>query len=233
MKVGIMQPYFFPYLGYFQLVNCVDNFVFYDDVTYIKGGYINRNRILVNGQPKFITVPLVAASSYKKINDTKISVTQRDVSKTLKLIRQNYGKCEFFSDVYPLVETVLLSANKDIAKLASMSVRVVSTYLSLATCFHSSSEIDYGQFELDRTQRILEITKGLGGSTYINASGGKSLYNKEDFRREGITLHFISNSFPEYNQRSNIFIPGLSIIDVLMNNSKSEVLQMLDDYTLH
>lgn len=227
-----MQPYLFPYLGYFQLVNCVDHFVFYDDVSYIKGGYINRNRILVNGQPKYITIPLIAASSNKRINETRICVDHVYVSKTLQKIRQNYSKCDFFDDVFPIVESVFKSSSEDIAELASLSVRVVSDYLGLSTKFYFSSELKFLRSGSNRTQKILDITQGLGGSIYINSSGGVQLYSKEDFSDSSVTLKFISNKFPEYEQQSNGFVPGLSIIDVLMNNSKLEVLQMLKEYTL-
>lgn len=229
MKVGIMQPYFFPYLGYFQLINSVDKFVFYDDVNFIKQGWINRNQIKVNNQKSMFTVPVKKASSFELINETELhpqlyAKWRRKFGKTLE---QAYGKTPRFDKVYPLINDILERDFEKVSDLAAESVRSISAYLGMDKEFYISSRSFSTNQDLDRADRIIDITKRLGAEEYVNSPGGRSLYCKKYFQSNGITLHFIEPSLPEYTQTGKEFISGLSIIDILMNKSIPEINVML------
>lgn len=228
MKLAVMQPYVFPYLGYYQLCHSVDKFVFYDDVNYIKQGYINRNTILNNGQPLRFTIPVPNASSFKKIKELEFS---DDVRKTLETIKQSYSKCLNFIDVFPIIESVLLQKDRRISNLCSLSIEMVFRYLGLEKKFYLSSEITYDR-DASAADRLISIAGVLNCSEYINAIGGVELYDKGYFLERGLNLQFIKMNPVSYTQLSNDFVANLSIIDVLMNCSKREILAMLNEYSL-
>lgn len=231
MKIAIMQPYFFPYLGYFQLIKAVDQFVFYDDVNFINRGWINRNRVLVGGNAAYITLSLEKASQNKKIHDIRVIGGEEKILKTL---HYHYKKAPCFPEVFPLVENVLNNPDgeKMIAKVAAASVTEVCRYLGLTTKFEFSSEKYADTRDMGRAERLMEICKRNAAGDYINAPGGRELYSKAEFAREGIDLHFLAAKTKTYRQFGPGFIPNLSIIDVLMFNDKDRVRDMLDDYEL-
>lgn len=230
--VGIMQPYIFPYIGYFQLVNAVDLFVFYDDVQFIKRGWINRNKILVKGQEKLITFPCIRASPTKRIKDVEIDLGNRGFQKLHKTISESYQKAPFFEDVFPIVQKIFDSECTNIGELASESVILCANYLELKTKFSFSSHKYADSKKMKRADRLIHITRSEGSNRYINAIGGQELYDKEYFRANGINLSFLNPKIDEYVQYGGDFVPGLSIIDVLMFNSKSRVKEMLSNYNL-
>jgi hypothetical protein len=232
MKIAVMQPYFFPYIGYFQLINAVDNFVFYDDVNFIKGGWINRNRILIAKEPSYFSVPLLGASSFKKINEIDIDFNEKMQNKLMKTISLNYSKAPYFHDVLPIIDSVISKSGQNLAQIAANSICTVANYLNIETIFNFSSELNFGHNSTNRANRLVEIVNGFNGRTYINAQGGKALYNKAFFQSNGIELKFIKSHLAAYRQNTSEFIPGLSIIDVLMHNSKTEVLAMLNQFEL-
>ena len=232
MKLAIMQPYFFPYLGYYQLVNAVDKFVFYDDVQYIKGGWINRNKILVSGRENIFTLSLVALSPNKKINEIAIN---QNYDKVLRKIAHSYQKAPYFNQVFPLIEDVFSSINKSslISEIAAVSIMMVSKFIDLDTIFEFSSKLYSNTRSLNRTARLVEICKQNNADTYINPKGGRELYTKDEFNKHNINLYFINNHFTEYRQfNNNPFIPNLSIIDVLMFNSPGMVKEIINNYEL-
>ncbi len=231
-KLAIMQPYFFPYIGYFQLIKAADCFVFYDDVSFINRGWINRNRVLVNNSPNFITIPLIGASQNRLINEIQIVNENKWQKKILKTLSLNYTKAPYLDHVMQLVEKVITRSDKNLAEFSANSVVEVSKYLNLTTTFYFSSELDFGKKATERADRLVEIVNGFKSKIYINSEGGKELYNKAFFESNGIELKFIKPHLAEYRQNSDEFIPGLSIIDVLMHNSKNEILSMLDQYEL-
>jgi hypothetical protein len=232
MKVAIMQPYFFPYLGYFQMVNAVDNFVFYDDVQFIKGGWINRNKILINKEPKYFSAQMLGASSNKLINAVGVNNNEKGIKKALSTISQNYSKAPFFDTVYALIEEVYQSQKPNIAELAALSIIKIAAYLGLKTKFHISSKLEFGHDTNNRVKRLIRICEGFDAKKYINAEGGKELYAKEQFARKGIDLVFLEGELPVYDQGTPAFYPALSIIDVLMHNSIDQVKTMLNEYKL-
>jgi hypothetical protein len=232
MKIAIMQPYFFPYIGYFQLVNAVDKFVFYDDVNFITRGWINRNRILCHGKDMLITVPLKNASQNKLINEIKIVEDERWKQKLLKTLEMNYKKAPYFSEVYAIFQNVIKCDTTFISEMCINSVMAVSHYLGLSTIFEKSSEKYPDTRGLKREQRLIEICQKNNAKNYINPSGGKELYKKEDFLRQNLYLFFIENTLPTYRQFNHDFVPGLSIIDVMMFNSPEEIKKMSNQYKL-
>lgn len=231
MALAVMQPYFFPYIGFFQLVSAVDIFILYDDVNYIKGGWINRNNIILNNKKKLITLNLVASSSNKDINE--IYVDNRN-SKMLKTIKQTYSKAPFFETVFPIVEEILASclSTNTISAIAGHSLTKVAEYLNLETVFEYSSEKYSDTKGMDKADRLIEICKRNSVDTYINAIGGMDLYSKGYFKKKNIDLFFIKNHIQEYKQFNNEFIPYLSIIDVMMFNSIEKINEMLNNYEL-
>ncbi|MCI8417912.1 MAG: WbqC family protein [Lachnospiraceae bacterium] len=232
MKVGIMQPYFFPYLGYWQLINAVDTFVILDDVNYIKKGFINSNSILVNNEAYKFTIPLEKASQNKLINETKLNFSQKDKEKFLKTIYISYKRSPFFDAVYPVIEHSILYDNSDLTEYIKYSIDQTKLYLGITTDIVYSSKIKKDN-TLKAQERIIEINKKLGASIYINANGGRSLYSKLDFERNKIELKFIQMERVVYEQLKNKFVPNLSIIDVLMFNSIDSIKQLLDQYILY
>ncbi|MDX9746405.1 MAG: WbqC family protein [Syntrophales bacterium] len=227
MKIGIMQPYLFPYIGYFQLVNAVDRFVFYDDVNYINRGWINRNTILINGESRYFSMPLVKASQNKLINETEIDAQARGCKKIIKTIEMTYKKAPYFMETFDIVHGVLGKQYGSIAEMAMESVKQCARYLEMNTELYKSSEHFPETKGLEKAKRLQAICKRLDADVYINAIGGQELYSKEDFARQAIELYFIKSLPIEYKQFSNEFVPWLSIIDVLMFNSIEQVKNML------
>jgi len=229
-----MQPYIFPYLGYFQLVNAVDDFVFYDDVNFIKQGWINRNNILINNTKTLFTIPIKKASSFTEIKDTEIhpQLYKKWKKKFLKSINQSYAKAPYFNEVYVLVEDVL-NTDTTISELATNSVIKIFDYLGIQKKFYNSSN-DFNETKgLNRADRLIEICKNLNADSYVNVKAGIELYDKSYFLKKGISLNFIENKFMTYPQLGDDFIEGLSIIDVLMFNTLDEVKMMLNDFKLN
>jgi hypothetical protein len=227
MKLAVMQPYFFPYIGYFQMINAVDKFIFYDDVNFIKNGWINRNRILINNEPKYITIQLKGASSFKEIKETEYTDNRK---KLMKSILQAYAKAPYFNDVMPVVESALSVDTFNISELAIQTVKECCNYLGINTIFEVSSKLYGASKGLDKAERLKQICQLNNASSYINAIGGTELYYKEDFKLSNINLQFIKPKSISYQQSSDVFHPWLSIIDVLMWNNIEAVNQMLNEY---
>lgn len=216
MKLAIMQPYFYPYLGYWQLINAVDRFVIYDDVNYIKSGWINRNRILINGVATYITVPLYQSSSYKRICDTQLQTLINWSDKVLKKIENTYKKTPYFTDVFPIIKKIILYKTVNLADFLANQLIELSKLMSLDTEIVLTSRI-YENHQLSGQERVIDICKCEKTDIYLNAIGGQSLYDSKTFSEAGIKLQFIEMKPLPYPQKSIEFIPYLSIIDVLMN----------------
>ncbi|MCF2628527.1 WbqC family protein [Fusobacterium mortiferum] len=231
MKIGIMQPYFIPYIGYWQLLNAVDKYVIYDDVNYINRGWINRNRILLNGEDKMITLSLKEASQNKLIKEIELVNNKKERMKILKTISQSYQKAPFYDVVYPLIEEILNFEEVNLGKFLENSIRKIAEYLEINTTILISSEIEKDNM-LKGKDKILNICKKLRATKYYNAIGGQELYSYEEFKKNGIELNFLKTSEISYIQYRNNFIPNLSILDVMMFNSKKEIKKYLEKYEL-
>ena len=231
MKVGIMQPYFFPYIAYWQLMNAVDRYVIYDDVNYISRGWINRNRILVNGQAQHFTLRISKASQNKRINEMCLADDRKARENLLNTVRHAYKKAPEFDRVYPLIERILTMCENDLTRFLKTQLIWIAEYLGIDTEFVLSSELEKDN-SLRGEEKILQICKLLGAETYVNAIGGQELYSKERFREENISLRFLKTDEIEYAQFKNEFVPNLSIIDVMMFNEKPRLREMLGRYEL-
>jgi len=235
MKVAIMQPYFLPYIGYFQLINSVDVFVFYDDVNFIKGGWINRNNLLVNKGKYLYTIPLTDASANNLISETKINSNKfkRSIVKFLKTIEQSYKNAPYYNETMTLLNTIFDKEALTISELAIKSVKQVSYYLGINTNFETSS-MKYPETKgMEKSKRLIAICTKLGAESYVNLKGGIELYDKSYFNSKGVDIAFLEANISPYKQFSNEFVPALSIIDILMFNNKVEVREMLDKYNLN
>ena len=230
MRLAIMQPYIFPYIGYYQLIGAVDKFVIYDDVNFINKGWINRNNILVNEKAFLFTVPLKEASQNKLIREIDIADAAWG-KKLLKTIEQAYKKAPFFQTIHELVSQVVLGETGNISVLCRLSLEKVMEYLGLQTLLVPSSTI-YSNTHLKAQERILDICRVENATNYINPIGGMEIYTRELFNQAGIKLNFLRSGAVEYKQFKNQFVPSLSIIDVLMFNSKDEIKKMLDIFDL-
>jgi hypothetical protein len=228
MTLGIMQPYFMPYIGYWQLMAAVDTYVIYDDVNYIKKGWINRNNILVNNDKQMFTISLNGASQNKLINEITIA---DDFTKLRKTITMAYHKAPYYDKVMTLLDEIFLYQSCNLADFITNSIELVCQYLDIQTKIIMSSDIEKDN-SLKGQDKILEICKLLKADTYYNAIGGQELYDKTIFAKENIKLCFLKSDIPEYSQYKNEFVPGLSIIDILMFNNPTQVQQMLTNYTL-
>ena len=229
MKLGIMQPYFMPYIGYFQLMKAVDKYVVYDDVNYIKGGWANRNHILINGEKEMFTVTLQKASPNKLFNEIVIG---DDFKKLMKTLQMNYSRAINFDQTMVLMERIISFPNKQLAVFIANSFREILSYLSVETEILMSSEIPKDN-SLRGKDKIIQICEILGADTYYNAVGGKNLYDQEEFREHGITLNFLDSLPQVYSQlHTREFVSGLSMIDVLMNNTKDKVNSLLESYQI-
>lgn len=231
MKLGIMQPYFLPYLGYWQLLNAVDTYVVYDDVNYIKGGWIPRNRILVHGEVQFIRLKLSQASSYKRICDTELSVDPFWRDKLLKTIYMAYHKAPYFDDVYAVMQKIISYPEQNLANFLVNSLFEIRNYLRIDTRLIRSSQMMRNEC-LKGEERVIHICKQLGAKEYYNAIGGKALYNGMIFREKGIDLHFLRTNYKKYPQFKQNFVAGLSILDIMMFNPVKKIGSMLQEYTL-
>lgn len=229
MKLAVMQPYLFPYIGYFQLIYAADLFLIYDDVSFIKQGYINRNSILSPSGPTRFTVPVPGASSNKLIASLQFT---SDVNKVLKTIAQSYSKAPYFKSVFPLIRQILEHEDRLIASVCMKSYQIIFSYLGIDKQIKKTSELSYDRTESAR-DRLISLCHKFKADCYINSPGGRSLYAKPDFAEHGVELKFIDLLPVEYNQGGADFVPNLSIIDVLMHCSPNEVVGLIRQYALN
>jgi len=223
-----MQPYLFPYLGYYQLVHHVDEFVLFDDVNFIKKGYINRNNIVLDGAAHRFTLPVLAVSQNRRINDHLFTDSSEEL---VSLIDRAYRKSAFFDDAFPVIADTLNSGDRNVAVLAGQSIKNVFSYLGVDKKFSWSSAVQKSP-DAKGEQKILEICQEKRAERYTNAIGGKDLYNSAAFAAKGIELEFIKMRPVEYSQGRPEFIPNLSMIDVLMNCSKDHIKDLLGHYDI-
>lgn len=233
MRVAVMQPYFMPYIGYFQLIASVDKFVIYDNIKYTKKGWINRNRLLLNGAPSTFSLPLSADSDSAQVRERTLALAF-DRARLLNQVKGAYARAPYFGDVFPIVEQIVGRSCSNLFEYIYRAVSQIATHLGVATPIVISSTIPIDH-DLKGQDKVLAICHALGANQYVNAIGGMELYAKEDFSRHGIELNFIKTKPIEYQQfpAQASFVPNLSIIDVLMFNPLDRVKQIvLNDFEL-
>ena len=231
MKIAVMQPYFFPYVGYFQLIAAVDKFVVFDDVNYINRGWINRNNILVGGKSVLVTLPLKEVSQNKKIYEIDTTSDAKLIDKLVKTVMMNYKKAPFFEPVFTLIQQIFSNKSGSIAELNTIQLKSICAYLNIGSHLVTSSRF-YNNDHLKGQDRIMDICNQENADIYINPIGGTELYKRENFEQKGIQLFFIKSQMIEYRQFNHPFVPWLSIIDVLMFNSVEQTREILKQYQL-
>lgn len=233
MKVGIMQPYFFPYIGYFQLLNFVDAFVVYDEIKYTKQSWINRNRFLLNNQPHFFTIGLRKDSDFSNISERFLSnqYLKKDHKKIIAQLQNTYQKAPFFDEIFPLIQDCFTFDADNLFDYILYSLHRICGYLEIQTPLIVSSDLD-ADANLKKEQRVISIAKELKGTRYINPIGGLDLYHPHDFSKEDIQLYFLKTKEIIYPQFQEPFHPYLSIIDVLFFNDKTIVQDYLTQFSL-
>ena len=220
-----MQPYFFPYIGYFQLIAAVDKFIVYDNIKYTKKGWINRNRMLQNGKDEVFSLPLKSASSYLNVCERELAADfNRD--KLLNQFKGSYSRAPYFAQTLTLIEQIVLHHDTNLFRFLHHCIIKTCEYLGIATEIRISSGIAIDH-DLKNQDKVLALCAALGASTYVNAIGGRELYSKETFRERGVELKFIQSKPFEYPQFGDEFVPWLSIVDVMMFNSVETIKESL------
>ncbi len=229
--VSLMQPYLFPYLGYLQLIDTSDLFVVRDNVAYSKNGWVNRNRILVNGKPHWLTLPVEHDSHALPINRRNYIFDEKNPLRVLRSVESAYRRAPQFGAVHALLEDILLFGNPNIAAFNTHSLVRIAQFMSIQTPIIVASKFERIS-GLRGPERVIDICHQLGATTYINPIGGTELYKPECFAEENIDLLFLRSIFREYPQWNPPFSPSLSIIDVLMFNRIDVAREMLKDHEL-
>jgi len=230
-RIAIMQPYLFPYIGYFQLIQDVDQFIVYDNIQYTKKGWINRNRILRNGKDVLFSIPLKKDSDFLDIKEREIAADFKK-DKLLNQIREAYRRAPYFEQAFILIKEVVLAEETNLFSFIHNSLRKTCEYLAIATEIVVSSHLQIDH-SLRGKDKVVAICKNAGADVYINSVGGQELYSKEEFSAHGIDLMFLKTKPFEYKQFNNEFVPWLSIIDIMMFNSKDQIIENIrNDYIL-
>lgn len=211
-----MQPYFFPYIGYFQLISAVDLFIVYDNIKYTKKGWINRNRMLQNGKDIMFSLPLKSDSDYLDVCERELA-TDFNRDKLLNQFKGSYQRAPYFAQTFPLVEQIVRYNDANLFNFLHHSIVKTCEHLGITTEIRVSSDININH-DLKNQDKVLALCKAVDANAYINAIGGIELYSKELFREQGIQLKFIQSKPFVYPQFGDVFVPWLSIIDVLMFN---------------
>ena len=216
MKVAIMQPYFFPYIGYFQLIAAVDVFIVYDNIKYTKKGWISRNRMLQNGHDVMFSLPLKSDSDSLDVSERKLS-TEFNREKLLNQFKGAYRCAPYFTNTFPLLEQIVRYEDANLFRFLHHSIIKICEHLRITTEIRISSDITINH-ELKSQDKVLALCEAVGATIYVNAIGGMELYSKDTFLEKGLDLKFIKSKPFEYTQLGNAFVPWLSIIDVMMFN---------------
>lgn len=231
MKIGIMQPYFLPYIGYFQLISAVDLFVIYDNIKYTKKGWINRNRFLVDGQEGFFSIPLKKGSDFLDVRDREVS-DAFDRTKLLNQLAGAYAKAPHFKRAFADIRDIVSCSETNLFKFILNSVARVCACLQIRTPIVISSQIAIDHANLKGQDKVIALCKALHGTAYVNPIRGAELYDKVDFERHGLELSFLETGDVRYPQFGHDFVPSLSIVDVMMFNSTERIRSFLERYTL-
>ena len=231
MKVGIMQPYYFPYIGYWQLINAVDRYVIYDDVNYIKGGWMNRNKIQIGCEPKYFSLRCSDSSSNKLVKEVYLADDPVFIVKQIRKLEETYGKAPCFPQAMPVIRKILKNPEKNLAFFLRDQIFDICAYLGITTELLVSSDIEKDS-SLRGQEKVLEICQILGATEYYNAIGGQLLYDKQAFSERGIALKFLNSQDISYRQFNDGFIKNLSIIDVMMFNTPGQIREMLKAFIL-
>lgn len=222
-----MQPYFLPYIGYWQLMATVDRFVVYDNIQYTKKGWINRNRFLRDGSDAYFTVPLKKASDYLNVSERELA-DDFDRDKLLRSLAGSYRRAPHFDTVFPVVERIVQAPMMNLFAFLQNGLAEMAGFLEIRTPMVASSTLDIDH-TLHSANKVLALCRAMAADRYLNPIGGQALYSQAAFAAHSIRLEFLRTRPIEYSQGSGAFVPNLSIVDVLMFNSRDTVRAMLTE----
>ncbi len=230
-QVAIMQPYFFPYIGYYQLIKSVDDFIVYDNIKYTKSSFINKNYILLNKEKKLFSIPLKKDSNSLNIKDRYISpVWEKERQKLLNQIKQSYSRSIYFEEGFSIIEKCIMFNSSNLFSFIYNSLKQICEYLSINTNLLISSQVPHDS-SLKSSGRVIDLCKSLRAVSYVNPPGGKELYCKKIFKNSGIDLKFLEPEINPYNQGVGNFISHLSIIDLIVFQGKDQLKEQLNKYS--
>lgn len=233
MKVAIMQPYFLPYMGYWQLMDVVDCFVVYDNIEYTKKGWINRNYILIDQRKKLFTIPIKKDSDYLNVNNRVLAdEAEQSINKIIKQMEMSNRNAPEFDNVMPTVKSIFYYQDNNLFNYIYHSIEMIAKYLGIKTKLMISSQINIDHQHLKSEDKVIAINEKLGAKEYINSAGGIGLYHSKNFSERGINLHFFKSHLQPYQQFDIDFVPALSIIDVMMFNSKSVIQKQMKSFEI-
>lgn len=225
LKAAIMQPYFLPYIGYFQLINSVDVFVIYDNIKYTKKGWINRNRMLAGGTDVGFSIPLKKDSDSLDVRERELSADFNRL-KMLNQFREAYRNAPYHAAVLNLVEEILVTEDLNLFGFLHTSILKVCKYLDIKTRIIVSSTLDIDH-SLQSQSKVIALCQAVEATTYINPIGGIELYSRDAFSSKGIELAFLRSKPLEYRQFNSLFVPWLSIVDIMMFNPAEKIHEYL------
>lgn len=230
MKLAVMQPYFLPYIGYFQLIAAVDVFIVYDNIKYTKKGWINRNRILHNGKDAMFSLPLKKDSDFRNICERELAA-DFNRAKLLNQFKEAYRRAPYFAQVYPLIEGIVRHEDANLFRFLYSAITKICLHLGITTELRISSSLAIDH-ELKNQEKVLAMCEAVGAGIYVNAIGGLDLYSKDAFSDRGVELEFVRSLPYEYPQLGDEFVPWLSIVDVMMFNPVGQIQSQLANYDL-
>lgn len=234
MKVAIMQPYFYPYIGYFQLIHAADRFILFDDVQYIRHGWINRNRVLKPGEGfQYIIMPLAAHARETPIKDIQPADADKNKDKILRQIEHYKKTAPCYNAVRALMGDSFSIHQNTIGQLNGHCLKTTCDYIGLDFKIELSSRMNFDYAQVQHAgDWALRMSEQLQATTYINLPGGKELFDPDKFDKSNIQLQYLQPGLKQYSQRRAHFEPALSIIDVMMFNEPAAIKDLLNDYQL-
>ncbi len=232
MKLGVMQPYFCPYLGYYSLIKHCDRFVLFDTVQFIRHGWIDRNRVLKPGEGwQYINVPVKRESMHSKIHEVRISNDPSWKGLIFRQLEHYKKKAPFYREMIALLDEALDATEVSITRLNLRVLQASCAYLGIQKNLEILSDLGVSiENPKKGGEFVLQLNQALGSNEYVNMYGGVELFNLEQYRAAGVPIRFLKNKLKPYDQRREGFEPGLSIVDVLMFNSPEAANALIDDY---
>ena len=212
VRVAIMQPYFYPYVGYFQLISAADVFVIADCYQYTKQSWINRNRLILDEQINYFGIPIQNHSSQSLISDINIA-EPFSPDKLFARIKNNYSRTEGWELFAPFFSNVLYTSNLKLIEKINLSLEINMELMGITTKKLRLSDIQLTS-EVSGQERVIAICQALGAKEYLNLPGGMNMYSKEVFARNGLSLSFLEPNLISYEQTMDGFISHLSILDL-------------------
>ena len=227
-----MQPYFFPYLGYFAIMHYVDKWIVFDEAQYIYHGWINRNRILnYNKDWQYVTAPIQKHSRDIKIKDVVLANHIQWRDKLLAQLQQYRKRAPYFSSVIEVVREAVNVQEESLSALNTHVLRAICGYLGISVTIEVFSKRNWDIGEVQEADEwALRISESLGAKQYVNPPNGKMFFDEAKWSKSEIELRFLKIRELEYSQKNAAFIPNLSVIDVMMFLEPAHIREAMERY---